>query len=100
MPSFTDIDFRLGRSFTYHDKYRLDLDADAFNLFNSTIVSAVNTTAYNYLAPGVGACAGHTNGCFVPNLSTTGAPIFGSWNTTSGALYGARQLQVGLRFEF
>ncbi len=92
MPNINNIDFRLGRSFTFHDRYRLNLDVDAFNLFNSVIVSAVNTTAYNYLAPGTSACAGHTNGCFVPNLSTAGAPIFGSWNTTSGALFGARQL--------
>jgi hypothetical protein len=55
-----------------------------------------------YLQPGryevslskTGACSTHTNGCLLPS------PSFGSVSTTSGALYGARQLQFGARFEF
>jgi Carboxypeptidase regulatory-like domain/TonB dependent receptor-like, beta-barrel len=94
LPNFTNVDFRMGRGFTFAEKYRLNFTVDAFNLFNSTIVSAVNTTAYTYSGPGVGACTGHTNGCLVPSSS------FGSLSTTSGALYGARQLQFGARFEF
>ena len=94
LPNFTNIDFRLGRGVTFRERYRLDFTADAFNLFNSTIVTAVNTTAYTYTGPGVGACAGHTNGCLLPSST------FGSRSTTSGALYGARQLQMGVRFEF
>ncbi len=94
LPNFTNIDFRLGRGVTFRERYRLDFTADAFNLFNSTIVTAVNTTAYTYTGPGVGACTGHTNGCLLPSST------FGSRSTTSGALYGARQLQMGVRFEF
>jgi len=70
---------------------------DAFNAFNSTIIRGVNTTAYSYAAPvasGSGSCLGHTNGCLIPS------PSFGSVSTTSGALYGAGQLQFGARFEF
>jgi len=94
LPDFTDLDFRIGRGFTFAEKYRLDFMADAFNLFNSTIVSGKNTTAYTFAAAGSGACAGHVNGCLVPSAS------FGSRTATSGALYGARQLQFGARFEF
>ena len=94
LPNFTTIDFRFGRTFAFAERYRLNFSVDAFNLFNSTIVSAVNTTAYTYAGPGVGACTGHTNGCLLPSSS------FGSVSTTSGALYGARQLQFGARFEF
>jgi hypothetical protein len=94
MPNTTNIDFRLGRDFTFADKYRLQFAADAFNLFNSTLVTAVNTTAYTYAAPGSGACVGHTNGCILPS------PTFGSRFTTSGSLYGPRQLQMDVRFEF
>ena len=94
LPNFTNVDFRGGRSISFREKYRLDLVVDAFNLFNSTIVSGVNTTAFTYSGPGVGACAGHTNGCLVPSSS------FGSVSTTSGVLYGARQLQFGVRFNF
>ena len=94
LPNYKNIDFRVGRGFTFHERYRIDFMVDAFNLFNSTIVSAVNTTAYTYTGPGAGVCAGHTNGCLVPSSS------FGSVTTTSGSLYGARQMQFGAKFNF
>ena len=94
LPNFTNIDFRMGRGISFKEKYRFDFSVDAFNLFNSTIVSGINTTAYTYSGPGVGACAGHTNGCLVPSSS------FGTRTTTSNVLYGARQLQFGVRFSF
>ncbi|MHB8500783.1 MAG: TonB-dependent receptor [Candidatus Acidiferrales bacterium] len=94
LPNFTNVDFRMTRSFSFREKYRLDFMVDAFNLFNSTIVSGVNTTAYGYSGPGVGACAGHTNACLLP------FPSFGSRSTTSSAISGPRQLQVGARFTF
>ncbi len=94
LPSFTNVDFRLGRGISFHEKYRFNFTIDAFNLINSTITSAANTTAFNYVAPGTGACVGHTNGCFTPSAT------FGSPTTTSGSLYGARQLQIGAKFEF
>lgn len=95
LPNFTNVDFRMGRGFTFGERFRLNFTVDAFNLFNGTIVSGVNTTAYTYAAAGsAGACAAHANPCLIPSSS------FGSWTTTSGALYGARQLQFGARFEF
>ena len=94
LPRFTNIDFRMGKGFIFREKYKLSFTADAFNLFNSTIVTAANTTGYSYTAPGTGLCTGHTNGCLIPSAT------FGSISTTSGALYGARQLQIGARFEF
>jgi hypothetical protein len=97
LPNFTTVDLRVGRGFTFHERYKLNFVVDAFNALNSTIISGVNTTAYTYLAPsapGVNACGGHTNGCLIPS------PSFGSVSTTSGALYGARQLQFGVRFDF
>ncbi len=99
LPNFTNIDFRMGRAISFRERYRLNFTVDAFNLFNSTIVTAVNTTAYTYLAPNATATSPcynvvHTHGCLVPSST------FGSRSTTSGALYGARQLQFGARFEF
>jgi outer membrane receptor protein involved in Fe transport len=94
LPNYTTVDFRMGRGFTFADRFRLNFMVDAFNLFNSTIVGGANTTAYTYLSPGSGACTGHTNGCLTPSST------FRSWTTTSGSLYGARQLQVGARFDF
>jgi hypothetical protein len=94
LPKTTGVDFRLGRAFSFMEKYSLSFSIDAFNLFNHTEVQGVNTSAYSYSAPGTGSCVGHTNGCMVP-LST-----FGSVTTTTGTLYGARQLQINARFEF
>src|ERR1700722_9832922 len=94
LPNYQTVDFRLGRGISFLEKYRLDFMVDAFNLFNSTIVGGVNTTAYTYSGAGTGTCAGHTNGCLVPSSS------FASRTTTSSLLYGARQLQFGARFEF
>jgi hypothetical protein len=94
LPNFTNVDLRVGRGFTFHERYKLNFAVDAFNAFNGTIISGVNTTAYTYAAPGsLGACSTHSNGCLIPS------PSFGSVSTTSGA-YGARQLQFGARFEF
>ncbi len=102
LPAWTNTDFRLSRSFSYRERYHLEVHADTFNLFNSTIIQAVNTSAYSITStpsgatgscPATGAAA-HTNACIVP------AAGFRTPTTTSGSLYGARQLQIGARFEF
>jgi hypothetical protein len=94
LPNYRTLDFRLGRGFTFAERYSLNFMVDAFNLFNSTIVSGVNTSAFSYSDGGSGLCAGHTNGCLTP-IST-----FGSRATTSSLMLGPRQLQFGLRFDF
>jgi hypothetical protein len=98
LPDFTNIDFRFGRAFAIKEKYKLTFSLDAFNLFNRTIVTGENTTAFTYSAPGATSAtcpsATHTNGCIVPSTS------FQSISTTSGNLYGARQLQINARFDF
>jgi hypothetical protein len=73
---------------------KLALVGDAFNLFNHTNVSSVNTTAFNYTAAGSGVCSGHTNGCYAPNAA------FLSPTATSNLLFGPRQLQVSARLTF
>ena len=39
LPNFTNVDFRMGRSLSFREKYRLNFVVDAFNLFNHTMVS-------------------------------------------------------------
>jgi hypothetical protein len=56
----------------------------------------VSTTAFSYLAAGSGACAGHSNACFVPYTSTP----YLSATATSNLLWGPRQLQVSGRITF
>jgi hypothetical protein len=93
-PGFHDVDFRIARQFPIGERMKLALVGDAFNLFNHTNVSSVNTTAFNYTAAGSGVCSGHTNGCYAPNAA------FLSPTATSNLLFGPRQLQVSARLTF
>jgi len=93
-PGFHDVDFRIGRQFAIGERVKLSLIGEAFNLFNHTNVSGVNTTAFSYTAAGSGVCAGHTNACFSPSstyLTTT---------STSNLIWGPRQLQISGRLTF
>jgi hypothetical protein len=98
-PLYND-DLRIMRQFTIREKYRLQFLGEAFNLFNHTNISSVNTTAFNYVAAGSGVCttaiAAGANGCLSPS-PTFMAPTASS--STNG-LYGARQLQVSAKITF
>jgi hypothetical protein len=94
LPNFYNVDFRLSRTFAVTERLHLTLLGEAFNLFNHTNVSSVNTTAFTELAAGSGACAGHTNACFTPNSA------FLAPTATSNLLWGSRQLQISGRITF
>lgn len=93
-----DVDFRITRDFRlWKERYKLQIIGEAFNLFNHTNITTVNTTAYAYLAAGSGACppASATNAaCLVPQSS------FMSPTATSDNLLTARQLQISGKFFF
>jgi hypothetical protein len=93
-PGLANVDFRIGRQFVFHERFRLSLVGEAFNLFNFTNFYTVNNTAYNFSAAGSGACSGHTNGCLVAN------PAFLVPLTSNSNLSGARQLQISGRIVF
>jgi len=95
-PGFHNVDFRVGRQFSLTERLKLALIGEAFNLFNHTNVSSVSTTAFSYVAAGSGACAGHTNACFVPYTSTP----YLSATSTSNLLWGPRQLQISGKLTF
>ena len=93
-PGLANVDFRIGRQFAFHERFKLSLVGEAFNLFNFTNFYTVNNTAYNFSAAGSGACSGHTNGCLVAN------PAFFAPLTSNNNLSGARQLQISGRIVF
>jgi hypothetical protein len=93
-PGRKNIDFRIGRQFAFGERVKLSLLGEAFNLFNTTNISSVNTTAFTYSAAGSGACGGHTNACYVPS------PTFQATTATSNLLWGPRQLQISGRLTF
>jgi hypothetical protein len=91
-PGFHNVDFRLGRQFAITERLRLSLIGEAFNLFNHTNVSSVNTTAFSYNA----ANSSHPNPYFTPYTSTA----FLSPSSTSNLMWGSRQLQLSGRLTF
>lgn len=93
-PGYADWDLRLQRDFRITERVKLSLLGEFFNVTNRTNIISVNTTAFSYLAPGSGACAGHTNGCMTP-LSSYMAPT-----ATSSLIFGPRQVQISGRITF
>ncbi len=61
LPGFTNLDFRISRGFTFRERYSFEIRGEAFNLFNSTIISQVNTNAYSLVNAGTGVCGGDAN---------------------------------------
>ena len=90
-PNIWFVDMRLSRRFSITEGTKLELLAEAFNLFNRTQVTGVNTTIYNWSTSG---CPTGFAQCLVANTP---------FRTTTGAdstLFRERQVQLAARFEF
>ncbi len=84
-PKIWYVDLRVSRRFSITEGTKLELLAEAFNLFNRTQVTGVNTLLYSI----------PTNGT---NLTfNTG---FGSVTGADSTLFRERQIQLAARFEF
>jgi hypothetical protein len=113
MPGYNDVDLRVSRDIPIYEGIKLQFSADAFNLLNHQIVTAVQSGYTTFMAPGAStkvgsltyACAAvpvgsTTRGCFTPTTST-GLNAFGVTSNTSGSiLYGARQLEFHAKLFF
>jgi hypothetical protein len=95
-PGLRNVDFRIMREFRIYERARLQFIGEAFNIFNHTNISSVNTTAFNYLAAGASGCPKTGNGCLSPNAAFL-APTS---STSTNGLYGARQLQFSAKLVF
>jgi hypothetical protein len=94
-----NVDARVGRSFPIHKDINFNIFAEAFNVANHREIQAVATTAYQFNNPGTAPCpATATAPCIVPYTATT--TPFGTPTTTTGSLYGSRQLQFGAKLNF
>ena len=74
---------RLSRRFSITEGTKLELLAEAFNLFNRTQVTGVNSTLYNLSGP-----------------TLTFNPGFGTVTGADSTLFRERQVQLAARFEF
>jgi hypothetical protein len=115
LPGYNDFDLRVSRDIPIYDNVHLEFAADAFNLLNHQIITAVNSTYTTFLAPNATAqganlykcqavavpsgSSGQT-GCFVP-YTGTGLSAFDVPSSTSGSiLFGSRQMQFSAHLIF
>ncbi|MDP9038576.1 MAG: TonB-dependent receptor [Acidobacteriota bacterium] len=78
-----DVAARISRAFTYHEKYKLTLSGEAFNLMNRQQFTAYNTTAYT-----------------LSGTTATYQSTFGTPSAAGNTVYRERQIQFVGRFEF
>ncbi len=90
-PNIWFLDMRLSRRFSITEGTKLEVLAEAFNLFNRTQVTGVNATIYSYATAGCPAGAAQCLTFNAPFLSTTAA---------DSTLFRERQVQLAVRFEF
>jgi hypothetical protein len=100
-----NLDVRAGRSIPVYKLVNLQFFAEAFNVVNHREALGVQASAYQYVnsgatngAPGAAACTTTSAPCIAPYYSAT--TPFGTPTTTSGVLYGARQLQFSAKLNF
>jgi len=82
-PALVDADLRIARGFHTTEKTQLTIFAEAFNLPNHLIVTAVSTTGYK-----------------VSGTTLTYQTSFGTPTAASNTLYNQRLLQFGAKFDF
>ena len=84
-PKIVNFDMRLSRRFHIKEETALEFLVEAFNLFNRTQVTNVNSTMYNQ--------------SFTTNSFTFNTP-FQSITETGATLFRERQIQMAVRFQF
>jgi outer membrane receptor protein involved in Fe transport len=94
-PNIWYVDMRLSRRFRITEGTNIEVLGEAFNLFNRTQVTLVNSTFYNFASNTTSpACPGGLTQCLLfnePFTTVTGA---------DSTLFRERQVQLAVRFEF
>jgi hypothetical protein len=92
-PSIQYLDLRVSRRFAIGEKAKIEVLGEAFNFFNRTQVTSVNTTLYNFQSAAA-SCPGVTAPCLTSNAS------FGLVTGADSTLFRERQVQLAVRFEW
>jgi len=96
-----NMDLRLSKNVQFGERYRVELIAEVFNIFNHQNVTGVSTTGYSISPTGSVTSAGHNVPCSAAAPCLSYNSSFGSvTNSNSNIAYTPRQLQIGFRFFF
>jgi len=95
MPGLRNIDLRVSRQFGFTERYKVEVLAEAFNLFNHKEVNGINQTAYSIMGTALTA-----PNSYAANLKFNPFNNFGVPNSAGSSLYRERQIQLGLRLLF
>ncbi|HVS80893.1 MAG TPA: carboxypeptidase regulatory-like domain-containing protein [Pyrinomonadaceae bacterium] len=89
-PKIFNVDARLSRRFKFTENANLEVLVEAFNLFNRTQITSLNTTAFRL----VSAVSGGPGVNLVPDAT------FGTDSATGNSVFRERQVQIAIRFNF
>jgi hypothetical protein len=89
-PKIFNVDARLSRRINFNEDMNVELLVEAFNLFNRTHITSVNTTAFTLRS----AVSGGPGVNLVPNST------FGTDTATGNSIFRERQVQLAVRFHF
>jgi hypothetical protein len=96
-----NMDLRLSKNVQFGERYRVELMAEAFNIFNHQNVTSVSNTGYSISTTGSVTSAGSNVPCSAAAPCLSYNSSFGSvTNSNSNIAYTPRQLQIGFRFFF
>jgi hypothetical protein len=96
-PETNVIDLRLSKRFAIHERVKLELLGESFNLLNHQNITAVNTTAYTVAGTPSSGTVTSNNLTF-----STASPGFGqpTNSNSSGFSFSPRQIQLAIRAQF
>jgi hypothetical protein len=89
-PKIFNVDARLSRRFKFTENANLEVLVEAFNLFNRTHITSLNSTAFRL----VSAVSGGPGVNLVPDNT------FGTDSATGNSVFRERQVQLAVRFNF
>lgn len=89
-PKIFNVDARLSRRFNFNESMNLEFLVEAFNLFNRTHITSVNTTAFRLVSAVSGG----------PGVNLVPEPTFGTNAATGNSIFRERQVQLAVRFNF
>jgi len=103
LPALENIDLRLAKEIRFKERYKVDFIAEAFNLFNHTLVFGASSGQFNLgktVASAAQCNSGVTGTCSQLIFTPVTAGSFLAPSADQSTLFRERQLQLAVRFSF